>query len=54
MYPSAMMIKLTEPSGDLYRIAAVSDEDVARANNEFISRDLPFRIRRIPSHKSAL
>lgn len=48
------MTKLTEPGGDLYTILAVSDEEVAKANNRFISQDLPYRIRRISKNHSAL
>lgn len=46
------MTKLTEPSGDLYTINAVSDEQVAEANNEFITLGLPYRISRIPENYS--
>ena len=45
------MTKLTEPYGDLYTINAVSDEQVAEANKEFITLDLPYRISRIPKNK---
>jgi hypothetical protein len=53
MFPPAVMIKLTEPGGDLYTILAVSDEDISKANICFISRDLPYRIRRISKKLSS-
>jgi len=44
MFAPALMIKLTEPSGELYEIKAISDEEVLRANRNFIKRDQPFRV----------
>lgn len=44
MFEPALMIKITEPSSELYEIKAISDEDVAAANNKFIAQDLPFRV----------
>ena len=38
------MIKITEPSGELYEIRAISDEEVLSANKNFIAKDLPFRV----------
>lgn len=38
------MIKLTEPSGELYEIKAISDEELQKANMNFAKRDEPFRL----------
>jgi hypothetical protein len=50
----AVMVKLTEPSGDLYTIMSITDEEIRQANNRFISGDAPYRIRRTPGKKFAL
>ena len=44
MFAPALMIKITEPSGELYEIRAISDEEVLSANKNFIAKDLPFRV----------
>jgi hypothetical protein len=54
MTAPAVMIKLTEPAGNLYTILAISDEDIQKANNSFISKDAPYRIRRTSTETSAL
>jgi len=48
------MIKLTEPAGSLYKILAITDAEVQHANNNFISKDLPYRIRRITDDSCTL
>lgn len=54
MTAPAVMIKLTEPAGNLYTILAISDEDLQKANNSFISKDAPYRIRRTSAESNAL
>ncbi len=44
MFPSAVMCKITEPSGTLYEIRAISDSDIEFANNNFIKNDEPYRV----------
>lgn len=44
MFAPALMVKITEPSAELYEIKAISDEEVLRANQNFIKRDQPFRV----------
>ena len=44
MYPPALMIKITEPSSELYEFKAISDEELVFANNNFIRYDLPYRV----------
>lgn len=38
------MIKITEPSSELYEFKAISDEELRFANNKFIKEDLPYRV----------
>ena len=45
MFPPALMIKITEPSSELYEFKAISDEELRFANNKFIKEDLPYRVR---------
>lgn len=54
MTAPAVMIKLTEPAGNLYTILAITDEEVQHANKNFISKDLPYRIHRITEESCAL
>jgi len=54
MTAPAVMIKLTEPAGVLYKILAITDAEVQRANSQFISNDHPYRIRRITDDSCAL
>jgi hypothetical protein len=44
MYPPAVMIKITEPSSELYEFKAISDDDLIFANTKFIREDLPYRV----------
>tara|TARA_A200000113_G_scaffold26614_1_gene22403 strand:+ start:1224 stop:1430 length:207 start_codon:yes stop_codon:yes gene_type:complete len=48
MFPPALMIKITEPSSELYEFKAISDEELVFANNNFIRDDLPYRVCRLP------
>ena len=38
------MVKITEPSGELYEFKALSDQELLFANKNFISKDLPYRV----------
>lgn len=44
MYPPALMIKITDPSSELYKFKAISDEEMVFANHNFIREDLPYRV----------
>ena len=44
MYPPAVMIKITEPSSELYEFKSISDDDLIFANTKFIREDLPYRV----------
>lgn len=44
MFPPALMIKITEPSSELYEFKAISDEELRFAKNKFIKEDLPYRV----------
>ena len=44
MSKSALMIKITDPTAELYEIKAISDEEVRLANINFIKSDLPYRV----------
>ena len=46
MLQPAMMCKITEPSGMLYEIRAISDSEIAFANSNFIKNDQPYRVMR--------
>jgi hypothetical protein len=44
MFAPALMIKLSEPSSQLYEMKALSDTELTRANDNFVERGLPFRV----------
>ena len=44
MLQPAMMCKITEPSGTLYEIRAISDSEIAFANSNFLKNDQPYRV----------
>tara|TARA_B100001175_G_C19345790_1_gene559768 strand:+ start:550 stop:723 length:174 start_codon:yes stop_codon:yes gene_type:complete len=44
MPEAAVMFKIVEPSGMLYEIRSITDEDVRFANRNFIENEQPFRV----------
>ena len=44
MPEAAVMFKIVEPSGMLYEIRSISDEDVRYANRNFIENEQPYRV----------
>tara|TARA_Y100000004_G_C8672345_1_gene309800 strand:+ start:163 stop:336 length:174 start_codon:yes stop_codon:yes gene_type:complete len=44
MFQRALMVKITEPSGELYEFKALSDQELLFANKNFVSKDLPYRV----------
>ena len=46
MPEAAVMFKIVEPSGMLYEIRSITDEDVQYANRNFIENEKPYRVLR--------